>query len=264
MNQSQPPRANHDTTAANAINAMSELLDLPPELIEHIFTELEAQVDQDPQETEETKIKAPLFRLTNRYIEQCTRRTFAATYFATRNIHISNDASIRRFCDMAQSSDLAESVVTLKLYVDNDRLPRQWGNSIDRDDFVDALYACLSIAELQFHNAPTDQAAEAQQEELDGDTVEAPTSPSVFDISSSFDYMLSLAEDADVRPLWLSTDGRPLCGLVDLWTFLKRSGAVCEVENLSLHIIPEEPRSGITPRDAYVFLNIPGDGSEFY
>lgn len=229
---------------------MSELLDLPPELIEHIFTELEAQVNQDLQDTEKPKIKAPLFRLTSRYIEQCTRRMFAATYFATRKIHISDDASIRRFCAMAQSPDLAESVVTLMLYVDNDRLPRQWGNSIDRNEFIEALYACSSIAELQFHNAPSDRAVEVQQEEHDGDTVEIRASHSVFDISSSFDYVLSLAEEADVRPLFLSTAGRPLCGLADCWTFLKKSGAVCEVEDLSLHIIPEVPRSGITTRDA--------------
>lgn len=63
---------------------MPGLLDLPPELVEHIFLFEESvqrvrQAYEDEDGTEYV-ITAPLFRLTNRYIEQCTRRLFAKSF----------------------------------------------------------------------------------------------------------------------------------------------------------------------------------------
>jgi len=59
---------------------MPELLDLPPELIERISVDLESHLYQDAQNTGKTQIAAPLFRLTCRYVEQCTRCKFAERF----------------------------------------------------------------------------------------------------------------------------------------------------------------------------------------
>jgi hypothetical protein len=160
---------------------MLELVDLPPELIEHIFIDVEDLVYDELLGTDrESDTVAPLFRLVNRYVEQCTRREFAMSYFDIHYIKAPDDASIEKFCAMAPVPDLAKCLIKLVICIDNDipmhtqrvALTLQGGvNSSDVRDahstvdaplppaylrnknaVIDALCACSNIEELTFED----------------------------------------------------------------------------------------------------------------
>jgi len=135
---------------------------------------------------------------------------------------MADTASVRRFCNMTDVADLAQRVKTLILTVTNDLHSQKQSLFDDEDGLIDALYACSDIVELQFINESNDQAAQLRQEETDGDTVEVPAPDSVFDISSSFSYILSFAEQAGVCPIGMVTLGSPLCGLSDCSALAER------------------------------------------
>jgi hypothetical protein len=98
---------------------MPELVDLPPELIEHIYIDVENLVYDELLDTDRKfDTIVPTFRLVNRYVEQCTRREFTLSYFGIHCIKAPDDASIGMFCAIAQVPDLAKSVVQLVFCVD--------------------------------------------------------------------------------------------------------------------------------------------------
>lgn len=101
---------------------MPKLLDLPPELIEHIFLfeEPVQRIREAFEDEDDDVVTAPLFRLANRYIEQCTRCMFAKSFFTYQRILIPNHASIRRFCDKTRFPELVKYVTGLHFSVAND------------------------------------------------------------------------------------------------------------------------------------------------
>jgi hypothetical protein len=82
----------------------------------------------------------------------------------------------------------------------------------------------------------------------------------MFDMSTSFNYILSLAEEAGSRLLQLSTSfsiegpaqDAPWCGLTDCTAIAKAGGALHELEELDLRILREREELGLTPGDMYV------------
>jgi hypothetical protein len=267
---------------------MPELVDLPPELIEHIFVDLASLAVQAASDTDEgtgknTKITASLFRLTNRYTEQCTRRKFAARYFTRWCIRAPDDASIEKFCAMARIPDLVKCVNELVFYVDNDFLTRaelentslqptidspeaeDARNAIDLPgppayvrnsyELLDALDACQNVNEFTFVPWQRDQgtvgAASSSQSEDDDRN---------FDVSSSFAYILSLAEEVGLCPGWLSTatdftgPRARDCGLKDCTALAEAGDALHYLLDLSLTIYFEVQRvdPDVNSKELYV------------
>jgi hypothetical protein len=68
------------------------------------------------------RIKAPVSRYINQYIEHATRRLFSDTYFNSWHIKAADDRNIERFCIVGASEVLAKGVRELNLYVDDDRM----------------------------------------------------------------------------------------------------------------------------------------------
>lgn len=245
----QPPNITSLTHSShpvfvNVVDTMPELLDLPPELIELIFNEHDALKYQEQEDTGDNKTTAPLFRLTSRYIEQCTRRTFAATYFDTWHVKTLDAASLQSFYAMTRATDLARYVETLMLYVGDDRSAQHLRFSAKRSEFVGALRACVGVVELMILTTPGDHADETRQEVDDEASVEAPTTRSIFDMSSSFAYALSLAEEANMRPMYISTSsggtrGHVDYGLADCAVLAKPWNVLLEVEELRLEFVPD-------------------------
>ena len=101
---------------------MPELLDLPPELIEQIFTFTEEYVRapwwEDKTASEPT---APVSRLTCRYIEGATRRLFIDRFFEIWHIKAADHQSIQKFCNIVNTSDLlVRGLSALAIYADDD------------------------------------------------------------------------------------------------------------------------------------------------
>jgi hypothetical protein len=177
----------HLVLAPTAHATMPSLVDLPPELINQIHLEHEQILfDELTHEEQHERIgiaaKLGSLRLTNRYIERATRRSFTE-YFGVWNIKTPNDADIQWFCDMAKTPDLAASVKELNLFVDDDYSMRVQGTVLDaagsemdathvfdsgfgavvpaayfrnRDALIGAFGACVNVAELWFRNVPLD------------------------------------------------------------------------------------------------------------
>jgi hypothetical protein len=255
---------------------MPELVDLPPELIELIFIHVQGGTFAELRYTgPEARMPAPLFRLTNRYIEQCTRREFVATYFDDRRIRISDDASIKRFCAMARTPDLAKCLDHLVLVIDNDTVVQAqdenvaptadaepWEENItygilgppayvrSRNEIVTALRACSGINALMFRNAP--QIQDSNTSSGVGAALppsQAETMGPIFDVSFPFRYILSLAEEAGVCLAWLSTaqdfpepaestESEIMYGLSDCSALAEAEDVLCCLEALCLHLVP--------------------------
>jgi hypothetical protein len=240
---------------------MPELLDLPPELFEHIFFEYECLVYYDSEDIGVIDTTAPNFRLASRYIEQCTRRMFAETYFDVRRITMADDASVKRFCAVAQVPDLAKFVDKVELYAENDQHAHETSASFDRSGLVDALRGFSNIAELIFHNSPYAQTGDLKYEVVSTLLfLPRPLEEGLrFDISSSLDLMLFIAEEAGIRPVWMSTTSEaahsddydyqwrePTCGLTDC-AAISRGGALwSEVEVLTLSLHEKQLGPGVT------------------
>jgi hypothetical protein len=166
---------------------MPSLADLPPELINQVHLEHEqlllAELSHEEQHTRigiATKLGS--FRLTDSYMQHATRRSFLE-YFGEWHIEAPNDAEIRKFCNMAKTSDLAASVKSLELYVDDDLSMRvqdavstATGSEMEathgfdegsgamfpaayfrnRKALTEALSACVNVAELRVSDRPLD------------------------------------------------------------------------------------------------------------
>lgn len=77
----------------------------------------------------------------------------------------------------------------------------------------------------------------------------------VIDMSSSFSFVLSVAEEAGMRPSWIDTWSceawrMPLFGLADCFPIAERNNVVSEVELLSIAIVPPRREAGVTPENA--------------
>lgn len=234
---------------------MPGLLDLPPELIELIFR-YEDSVRRIRQASKvedwaDHAITAPLFRLANRYVEQCTRRIFAQSFFCVQRIMMPKDASIKRFCDIARYPELVKHVNGLHFYVANDQRGRLEISSVTRNEIVDALRACPATCEVVFRDASREEDDDPQREDRTAEELATLASRIVIDMSSSFSFVLSVAEEAGMRPDWINTWtfeewGKSLFGLVDCSAIAERNTIVSDVEVLNIAIIP--PRPGSTLR----------------
>jgi hypothetical protein len=165
---------------------MPSLTDLPPELIVRIYHEHDQLLLAELPSAEKDQaigVATQLvpFRLTNRYIELATRRSFVENYFAAWHITASNDAEIQKFCTMAKTPYLAAAIVQLNFCVDDDYSMRVQdtvvapsGSDIEathvfddtfgalvpaayfrnRDALVEAFRACVNVYHLRFSNKP--------------------------------------------------------------------------------------------------------------
>lgn len=223
---------------------MLELLDLPPELVEHFFLFEESvqcvrQAYEDEDGTEYV-ITAPLFRLANRYIEQCTRRIFAKSVFNFRRIVMPKDSS-----EIASYPELVKYMTGLQFTVTNDQHGRLKISSATRNEIVDALRACPATCELVFCDAPREEGDGLHREGCTAGT------STTFDMTSSFSFVLSVAEEAGMRPEWISTWSCefPLSGLTGCFAIAERNGVMSEVELLNIAIVPPRPEYGVKLAD---------------
>lgn len=235
---------------------MPGLLDLPSELIDHIFLYEESvkcirQAYEDEDGTEYV-VTAPLSRLASRYFEQCTRHNFAKAYFRTRRIKMFEDASIKRFCDLAHFPELIRYVTELEFHVADDQHERREMSSVTRNDLVDALRAYPAMREFAFCDAAREQTDELHQEDRTEGDLEISGCRNSIDMSSSFSFVLSAAEEAGMRPRWITSLSRdpsamPHGGLADCFALAERNQVVSEVEQLGIDIVPPRPEHGNTP-----------------
>jgi hypothetical protein len=268
---------------------MPELVDLPLELIEHIYIDVENLVYDELLDTDRKfDTIVPTFRLVNRYVEQCTRREFTLSYFGIHCIKTPDDASIGMFCAIAQVPDLAKSVVQLVFCVDDDismhkqgaaSAPQDVVNSSEAKDvhstvgappppaylrnknaIINALSACSNIEQLTFENKwPEPDVEKLRKTQVAVVPRRSWEDERMFDMSTSFNYILSLAEEAGSRLLQLSTSfsiegpvqDAPWSGLTDCTAIAKAGGALHELEELDLRILREREElrgTGTHPR----------------
>jgi hypothetical protein len=244
---------------------MSELLDLPPELIEHIFL-FDESVQESLRRIREASgnekgakrvVPAPLFRLANRYIEQCTRRIFAKSFFGRQRVLMIYDVCIRRFCDQARFPDLVKYVDGLHFFVANDQHGRIEIPPATRYELVDALRACPPTCALVFRDVPRENPYHLHREDRKTGELEAPACHNVIDMSSSFSFVLSVAEEAGMRPKSVTTwsckeEEMSLLGLADCFAIAERNSVLSEVERLDVEIVPPQPEQGVTPENMQV------------
>jgi hypothetical protein len=84
----------------------------------------------------------------------------------------------------------------------------------------------------------------------------------MFDMSSSFNYILSLVQEAGMRPVQLNTSiyiagtaqDEPWYGLTDCTAIARAGSALHALEELELRIVRERKELGITIGDVYVSL----------
>lgn len=242
------------------------LLDLPPELIEQIFEqhELLAQSELEDSGDEDAVIGAPVFRLTNRYIEKCTRRAFITKYYWCWQVKTSDDTSVREFSAMAQVPELARCVNELIVYADNDDTmavhqetalsqtaislaslalgPSETASL--RSSIISALRACSNIKDLTICPASRkcDLGPPGEAQTTTWLQYQPEAKGFLFDMSSSFAYALSLAEEAGIFPVSVCasanrTDHEHLiCGLT---AFTKAEIAFRKLEHLELVLVQE-------------------------
>lgn len=231
---------------------MPQLLDLPAELIAHIFIYDESICQGLEADGNDYVAVAPLFRLTNRYIERCTRRIFAKAYFCTQRIKMSEHASIRRFCDMAHFPELIRHVRELEFYVADDQRGRQEISSITRIDFVDALRAYSAVCAFVFYDAPREQTDDLHREDHTESDWEVSGCRNSIDMNPTFSFVLSAAEEAGMRPTWINSLSRdpsrmPHSGLANCLALAEKNRVLSEVEQLGIDIVPPRPEHGNTP-----------------
>lgn len=274
---------------------MPELVDLPPELIERIYIDVESLIYQDLRAAgEETKSVAPIFRLTNRYIEQCTRRQFARRYFSTWRIPVPDDANIQKFCAMSEVPDLAACVFELILYFDDDsEMCAQQMSTLNttkitvsdaedvcedacvlappayvrnRDDLIEALSSCSNIGQLTFHPMSEEHDPKiSDEDQAEGSLSRREPKDENFDVSSSFAYFLSLAEEAGLWPGWISMvpdcarPGNRGCSLTDC-SALENAGDVLDGLQefcIWIYLDRDELEDDAAATGLYVNLNAP-------
>lgn len=279
---------------------MPELFDIPPELIEHIYVDLETLIDHDSLNGRPGNKTTTLhFRLTNRYIERCTRRKFGARHFDQWCIEAPDDASIAKFCAVAKVPHLSRCVDELIVCVDNDvemrarqesTSPQAGVNPLratdardavdtlapavyarNKDDVVDALSACSNINDLIFRPLPCDRDTEKSS---NNGTLALPFQSGAqhvdYDMSSSFSYVLSLAEEAGLRPGCITLSLRPGLdgdsaqgsGLKDCEVLARAGDLLCELGDLSLRFYLG--RDEVTFEEAYVVSKFPNSGGQGY
>jgi hypothetical protein len=261
---------------------MPGLLDLPPELIEQIFAFTEEYVRAAQYQVEEPwgedepaeKPKAPVSRLTNKYIESATRRLFIDKFFDTWHIKAADDQSIQRFCEIVNTSDLlVRGLRGLAIYADDDQMIAERQGHIQPDDdmlhedeathlldpetgamvpvayfqnrdrIAQAFRACKRLHGLSFYRSP---GCEKLQRNLNGDDDQdgQPMEPGGlfwigderrFDVSTSLTYVLSLAHAAGVRIQRISTN-RDVLSTSSCAGLVKYKSALKEMEELLLNI----------------------------
>jgi len=215
---------------------MPSLLDLPPELIELIFDKCE-EIAYEAWCAENDEVKywppscgIPPFRSVCRYIEGATRRRFAQVYIGDGHWQIAaKDADIEKFCAQAKVKEFAANKTSLVFGFDADIRSLELGASgpinsdppsgnaathvVDnttgasvpshlhrnRDAIVEAFRACKNLTWFCFAK---------YWDGTDGD----PTlndEPTLFDITSSVTYLLSLAAEAGTRLEHVLVSGYP-------------------------------------------------------
>jgi hypothetical protein len=279
---------------------MSGLVDLPPKLIEKIFAFTEEYVLATQYQEKEYEFgdesewtpspKAPISRLTNRYIEAATRRLFIDSYFHNWHIKAADDQSIQKFCMIVNTSDiLVKGLKYLSVYVDDDQMisKRHAHLQLDgvtaqndetthcyddetgamvptayfqnRDAIIQAFRACTGLQGLYFYRSARREKLQRDPTGSEDDTGRPWESEASlwkgderkFDVGTSLDYLLSLAHAADVQIRRIST-ARDYTGTSSCEGLVKYRSALREMDELLL-----DTSYGIAETfdyDAYVHL----------
>lgn len=99
---------------------MPGLLDLPPELIEHIHFAHERLIEAEHENGVGVAEEVGRSRLTCRYFEHATRCGYVEKNFVVWMVKAPNDENIERFCAMASTPGLATAIRKLHLSFDDD------------------------------------------------------------------------------------------------------------------------------------------------
>jgi hypothetical protein len=236
------------------------LLDLPPELIEQIYDPCENDDDQDNMID---------FRLTCKYIEKSTRRSFRRWHFACKDITM-DDASIERFCVMMKTPGIAKSIEEIEIHADDDgtraRRARETNSGVETssvdhstlfmsenpDQLVPAALLRHSGALLEALTAIKnlrvfilrDKACSNDQSVLSANFLRLPKSKYMNEFScnmtATFDFFLALAARAGNCPkeMWTISNLAEL-GFTDLASLVTRKQALIKFESLRLDIFSD-------------------------
>jgi len=213
------------------------LLDLPPELLEHVAQYLFRPSD---------RAHLASLRLACRQIEAAIRRSFRLEFFKYVAIRKPKDANVERFCAIAKTPDLAKSIKGVNIFcADDGTAERHWFQDLDAPPYLGegcellwpsgadetvpaaliahkkallaALLATKNVTELEF----TDY-HRLSKSTADGDERECPDLPAprrrqkstlftttdlkefICDISSSFEFIMSLVARAGLSPKSMS------------------------------------------------------------
>jgi hypothetical protein len=101
-------------------NTIPGLLDLPPELIEHIHFALERLIEAGHQNGVGVAEELGRSRLTCRYFEHAPRRGYVEKNFVVWMVKAPDDENIQRFCAMASTPGLAVAIRKLHLSFGDD------------------------------------------------------------------------------------------------------------------------------------------------
>ena len=164
------------------------------------------------------------------------------------------DVSIKRFCDIARYPELVKYLSGLHFYVANDQHGRLEISSVTRNEIVDALRACPATCEFVFRYASREEDDDPHREDRAAEELVTFGSRNVIDITSSFSFVLSVAEEAGMRPKWIGTRSfeswtTSLTGLADCAAIAERNSVVSDVDLLNIAIVPPRPKHGVTPSD---------------
>lgn len=232
---------------------MPELLDLPAELIELIYEAHENLMDEG------NTYRRGQFRLACRYIERASRYPFRVIYFSSFKMRLSEVGS-DRFCAVSQTADLARSIRSLIVLANDDgvrEVAASTNTSRDGSDLADnlstfdsklglllpralvsrrgclikALRACESLFQLTFFPHVCNDTKVRLE----------PGVGALFDISSSFDFILTILAQAGTQPGSISIhafDNRTYTytGLTDAAGLLRGRQALRNLTNLSLTV----------------------------
>lgn len=246
---------------------MPGLLDLPPELLENVAQRLLPWNDRAHLQS---------LRLSCRRIEEAIRRCFRPEYFNSVRIRKLKDANIQKLCAIATVPDLAESIERIGIYCSDDGTadpevrqhfqqrdaphPLSDGRELLRSSGTDhlipmallshkeallaALLATKNVTELEF----TDY--HWLMSTSDGNEWEHPDLPAprpririgltdfICDISSTFNFVMSLIARAGLAPKWVSIhsldDTRLVTGLTTAIGLVTWKQTLLQLESLEL------------------------------
>lgn len=246
---------------------MRGLLDLPPELLEHIYC-----VHNESTEGPERMLTLRNLRRTSRYVEKSTRHYFLTKQCCAVTINTFEDASIERFCAMTATSDIAQALSRIELHMvaigdhiaqaDAPMLQEQ-SRDITRasiglpnppatlgkmvpaallrheDSLLKALTACENVDELRF------------ADHIHGDWLDhmPPSHPirvgsMFYDISSIFDFFMSLVVRAGIHIKRMGTLGiGPSAGLTNAQGMVTGKRALGNIEELDLGFLTSRRHS---------------------